>query len=62
MRELIWLKNIGRSENAELKTVFEECVPSGLELSRILVDMMKGRDIFTIHECLQLIGLQKSAD
>lgn len=62
MRELIWLKNIGRSENAELKAIFEECIPSGLEFSRILVEMVKGRDIFTIHECLQLIALQKSAD
>ena len=62
MRELIWLKNIGRSENAELKAIFEECVPSGLEFSRILVEMVKGRDIFTINECLQLVGLQKSAD
>jgi hypothetical protein len=37
-------------------------VPSGLELSRVLLEFLKGRDIFTIYECLQIFGLQKSSD
>ena len=30
MRALIWLKNIGKSDNGELKHIFEETIPSGL--------------------------------
>ena len=30
LQELIWLKNIGRSDNSELRNLFEENVPSGM--------------------------------
>ena len=60
--ELIWLKNIGRSENSDLRALFDESVPSGMELARILSELVKREDIFSIYECLQLFSLQRSAD
>lgn len=42
--------------------MFEENVPSGLELSRILSELVQKRDAFSMYECLQLISHQKSAD
>ena len=62
LKELIWLKNIGRSDNSELRTLFEESVPTGMELSRILSELVLKQDIFSLYECLQLFSLQKSSD
>jgi hypothetical protein len=56
------LKNIGRSENAELKNIFEECVPSGTELSKLLLDLVDSKDVFSIYECLQIFSMQKFSD
>jgi hypothetical protein len=37
-------------------------VPSGLELSKVLLELLKGKDVWSIYECLQLFSLQKSSD
>jgi len=60
--ELIWLKNIGKSYNSELRALFDENVPSGLELSKILSELVQKKDAFSMYECLQLIRHQKTAD
>lgn len=60
--ELIWLKNIGRSDNSELRALFEECIPTGTELARLLVELVSKRQAFSTYECLQLFSLLKFAD
>ena len=60
--EIIWLKALAKSENAELKALFEEQIPSGMELAKLLNELISTRDIFSIYECLQLFRLCRSAD
>lgn len=33
-----------------------------MELAKVLLELLKGRDIWSINECLQLFSMQKSAD
>ena len=56
------MKNIGRSENSELRTLFEESVPTGMELAKILQELMHKKDAAGLYECLQLFSIQKSSD
>ena len=59
---MIWLKNIGRSENRQLRALFEESVPSGMELAKILSELIHKKDAFSLYQCLQLFSLEKSTD
>ena len=61
-RELIWLKHIAKSSNSQLRSSLEEFIPSGTELAKAFTELVKGQDLFSINECLQLFALEKSAD
>ena len=42
--------------------MFEESVPTGMELAKILSELIYKQDAFALYECLQLFSLEKSAD
>ena len=45
-----------------MRSAFEEQVPSGSELAVLFTELVRGRDLFSINECLQFITLQRTAD
>lgn len=47
--ELIWLKNVGRSENSDLRSLFEETIPSGIEFSHVLTELVSKEDSFSLY-------------
>ena len=48
-KELIWLKALAKSENVELKALFEEQIPSGMELAKLLLELIHSKNAFCIH-------------